>query len=287
MRYIDKERLVNCKTKTWDRNSRRWLGLLRSSDEPVEKIKDIGNKWTLLKGLFVEEYGAKCWYTEAPQVGTDCDIDHFWPKGRVKDADGNIIQNADNERHPGYWWKAYDIENYRHSSIFANRAREGGGKVDYFPLTDEGKRAWVEGDCDYESRLILDPCSIDDVKLITFELEPGKTMPVPELDEDSDEYQRVVESRTLLNLDEATIVSNRLDQIRSVKNALQIIRISSKIPDDEYDDEDVAGLERAKQTLIRACSRTEKFSAAAVECIMPYRNVGYLADILDQLDLMP
>lgn len=178
MRHIDKRRFDNCKTKTWDRNVPKWQEQLRIADSPSEEISAIGNKWSSLKRLFIGEFGAKCWYTETPQTGGDFDVDHYWPKGRVKLIDGAILYK-NNDQHPGYWWKAYDIENYRYACIYANRSREKGGKVDYFPITDESNRSWDEmADCDYNDRLILDPCSLEDVQLISFEIETYKVASV-------------------------------------------------------------------------------------------------------------
>ncbi len=78
----------------------------------------------------------KCWYSEARQVGTDRDVDHFRPKGKIHGTD-----------HKGYWWLAFEIANLRYSCIFCNRRRTDddsgctGGKHDRFPLIDEGALA--------------------------------------------------------------------------------------------------------------------------------------------------
>ncbi|MFP3617425.1 hypothetical protein SB778_46090, partial [Paraburkholderia sp. SIMBA_050] len=77
-----------------------------------------------------------------------------------------------------------------------------GGKVDYFPLIDESQRAWGDTTCDYNYRTILDPCSLGDVQLITFEVETGKTVSIYSEQQDSKAYQRVKLSKNILNLDE-------------------------------------------------------------------------------------
>ena len=50
----------------------------------------------------------KCWYSEALEVMSDSDVDHFRPKNEAKNI--NDIHRADED---GYWWLAYDYENYR------------------------------------------------------------------------------------------------------------------------------------------------------------------------------
>ncbi|PQJ40107.1 hypothetical protein BTN99_20190 [Vibrio campbellii] len=239
----------------------------------------------IVEKKFVEEFGAKCWYTETPQIGTDFDVDHYWPKGRVKLADGEVLKRNE-EQHPGYWWKAFDIDNYRYSCIYANRSREDGGKVDHFPLADESSRAWDEAaNCDYEYRIILDPCSLEDVQLMSFEIETCKVASVFTEEENKHAYDRVKLSKKLLNLDEASIVSERMESVKDIKNALQVIRLLSRLED--LDEQEERELEETKQLVISRCNRKSKFSAAIIQFVRPFKGEPYLADIVDQLDLEP
>jgi len=284
MRHIDKRHFSNCKTKTWDKKAIQWSRKIAASADPKATIEEIGNKWSSLKRTFVQEFGAKCWYTETPQIGTDFDVDHYWPKGRVKLEDGTILCSATGQ-HPGYWWKAFDIDNYRYSCIYANRSREDGGKVDYFPLIDESQRAWGDTTCDYNYRTILDPCSLGDVQLITFEVETGKTVSIYSEQQDSKAYQRVKLSKNILNLDEESIVSARIKSMRKIRKALQCLKLSHGIND--LDADDLKELEDAKQLIIEGCDRKSEFSAAIVQTVLPHTKRPYLACILPQLDLMP
>lgn len=286
MRHIDKRNFSKCKTKTWDKKAIQWSRKIAASADPKVTIEGIGNKWSSLKRTFVQEFGAKCWYTETPQIGTDFDVDHYWPKGRVKLEDGTILCSATGQ-HPGYWWKAFDIDNYRYSCIYANRSREDGGKVDYFPLIDESQRAWGDTACDYNYRTILDPCSLDDVQLITFEVETGKTASIYSEQQDSTAYQRVKLSKQILNLDEKSIVSARRKAIKNARTALNFLRHTSRLSLDDLDDEDLKGIEDAKQVIIEGCNRKSGFSAAIVHTVLPHTKRPYLACILPQLDLMP
>lgn len=89
----------------------------------------------------------KCAYCETflPPGERKGDVEHYRPKARVRDGDGNIvrIRNGDTEQpHPGYFWLAYDFRNLLPSCAACNRratdARSGEltGKSDIFPTLD-------------------------------------------------------------------------------------------------------------------------------------------------------
>ena len=106
----------------------------------------------------------KCAYCEVSLARFDWDVEHYRPKGRVRER----------RDHPGYYWLAYDWENLLPSCTYCNQNRkerptfedpvpgESGGKHDQFPIADETKRAMSPGD-DYslEEPLLIDP-SIED-----------------------------------------------------------------------------------------------------------------------------
>ncbi len=287
MRFIDKSKLVECKTDSWDEKAKQWSGRVEASADPSAEIKSIGNPWSSLKLAFVKKFGEKCWYTESPQIGTDLDVDHYWPKGRVKNADGQIVKH-NKKPHPGYWWKAFDINNYRNSCIYANRGRDEGGKVDYFPLLDESKRAWNKNSpCDYKYHQILDPCCLEDVRLLSFEIEPGKTASITTEDINFNDYEKVRLSKTLLNLDHKTITPHRLRIIKETVRMINALKLFSRFKEEELDEEVRTGIVDAKDRLKQLCNRKNEFSAAAVQHLLPYKNDLYLADIVKELDLTP
>jgi hypothetical protein len=97
----------------------------------------------------------KCAYCEThlpPQERTG-DVEHYRPKGRVRDRHGKIVmvqQVGGDTPHPGYFWLAYDYRNLLPVCGACNRrardAREGRltGKGDIFPMLDD----WYAGDPD-------------------------------------------------------------------------------------------------------------------------------------------
>ena len=132
--------------------------------------KDVKPKLALL-------FNYKCWYTEAPQQGTDVDVDHFRPKKRLQETLSSVTP------HDGYWWLAFCLQNYRYSCIVANRRRtdietgKTGGKADHFPLCDESMRANTPScDLEEEQPVLLDPLKATDVLLLQFKPD-GEAMP--------------------------------------------------------------------------------------------------------------
>src|SRR4051794_14537969 len=74
-----------------------------SRAERSRLIKLHRKKWVAFRTLFEQVYGEKCWYTESRNPGTDDDVDHFRPKGRL----------AGGVHHAGYWWEALNWRNFR------------------------------------------------------------------------------------------------------------------------------------------------------------------------------
>jgi hypothetical protein len=153
----------------------------------------------------------KCWYSEALEVMSDRDVDHFRPKNEAKNI--NEIHRADED---GYWWLAYDYENYRFSSQYSNQRRkhkfdkkkETGGKGVYFPLFAGSPVAKNKPTCFDEHIMLLDPCDEDDPPLLTFNSK-GEAIPNASAVLDPNEGIRVEISVKLYNLDQATLVELR------------------------------------------------------------------------------
>lgn len=118
-----------------------------------------------VKAALEELFHRKCAYCEAPLANATWDVEHFRPKGRVKES----------QTHPGYYWLAYTWENLYPSCTFCNQKRKDAptwrdpttgaaqGKLDQFPLADEAQRAADHnGALANEQPLMLDPCQADD-----------------------------------------------------------------------------------------------------------------------------
>lgn len=290
MRYIDINLLDGCKPANWDANSRQWLATVKSAKDKSATFERLGSKWSPFKENFIKLFGDKCWYSEVPRINTDFNIDHFRPKGAVKRTEGlYALKRVGNksEKHPGYWWLAFEPKNYRYSCQYANQPRDKGGKHDYFPLEDESQRVWKSCSLtlhNVERPTLLDPCSEDDVVLLSFEKSPGMAHSRYDETSEPEKYNRVKVSQQCYNLNHKTVKSQRLEVINSVKSDLELLEQISKLPDDSklLMNEVVSTTE---EKLVKACDRKSKFSAAAVAFVKPHKAEPWLANILPRLDL--
>ncbi|NMF86632.1 hypothetical protein [Nodosilinea sp. P-1105] len=150
MRYIDNRQIRL--PEGWVEEARNALALVRSGQK---NVNDLGDIWRKLKDPLADLSNDKCWYCECHQERSDDAVDHFRPKNRVSGC-----QNP----HSGYWWLAFEVNNYRYSCTYCNSRRKNcetgdtQGKGDFFPLIDEGSRGYQENQERYESPALIDPC---------------------------------------------------------------------------------------------------------------------------------
>jgi len=173
MRYIDIKKLklpLDWSTKATDA-----LNAVKSQPptERQNEIKRYAKIWKDLRNNLAELSHQKCWYCESKDIRSTNPIDHFRPKGSVKECPG----------HEGYWWLAFEWTNYRFCCTYCNSLKEDemtgivGGKADHFPIQNEAQRALVEGD-NYNSELhcLLDPTKAGDPGLLWFN-QDGNAIP--------------------------------------------------------------------------------------------------------------
>lgn len=178
-----------------------------AEEDPVrrrELIERHRDKWVAFRPHFERLFGEKCWYTECENPGTDDDVDHFRPKGRV----------AEDALHGGYWWEALNWRNFRLSCHRANRLRinqdagDTQGKGDHFPLLDPTRRWRDPGQPNRESPMLLDPVRPGDPGLLTFQID-GRAALSPRHADEPDARRRVEASRVCLHLDWPAIRQQR------------------------------------------------------------------------------
>jgi len=111
-----------------------------------------------VKGLLISIQHDKCCFCERKiSAGEPGHIEHYRPKGGYK------IQEKSRLEKPGYYWLAYDFENLFLSCTRCNTSY----KKNYFPLSDEAKRAINhQFDIAAENPLIINPCHDPSVHLI-------------------------------------------------------------------------------------------------------------------------
>ena len=105
----------------------------------------------------------KCAYCESPLAQTVWDVEHYRPKGRIRESTS----------HPGYYWLAYSWENLFPSCAYSNQNKREkplfggaktsgtGGKWDQFPLLEEKHRWFDPKTRNNEEPLLIDPSRED------------------------------------------------------------------------------------------------------------------------------
>jgi hypothetical protein len=180
--------------------------------------------------------GNKCWYSEVPLEGADPNVDHFRPKGRVKEVDKDLKSNGD--LLPGYWWWAFEWRNFRLASMHSNQRRvdlnTDGGKADFFPVN--GARAAEESDYELciEDVVPIDPCNQTDVSLLWFDSDGAASCSAWKRKKSVEDEWRVRVSIWLYHLDKQEIVARRRDHMDDIRadllNANTDYRLWKSIP---------------------------------------------------------
>ena len=158
-----------------DNETQATIGAVQRGD--TISIRDLYKRKTIKNGYFFSKsapfYG-KCTYCECPitdfQHG---DVEHFRPKAKVtddedrpvllKDDQGNVVDDANGmpQKHPGYYWLAYDWRNLIPACIKCNQPSKDGtirfGKHSRFPVI--GPHAQQPGDERDEKPLLINPAS--------------------------------------------------------------------------------------------------------------------------------
>jgi len=176
----------------------------------------------------------------------------------------------------GYWWLAFDWENYRCACTYCNSFRisdeTDGGKQDKFPLFPDCTRAECpEDDLNQEHPALLDPFDPDDHKLLWFDAD-GK--PVPNARCSEADAEKVLNSISIFHLHETRITRRRnrlrIDIEKEVRELKEALSQGAN-----------ARVARLKAKLRRRVRDTEMLSRAAVVYLSNHRDIPEVQDILN------
>jgi hypothetical protein len=193
--------------KEWLEKAQRLTDQLKAATNAEERkaiIERNKGMWGQVKEWLKGLSHGKCWYSEAKELCSFYDVDHFRPKNNVVELDGS-------ER-DGYWWLAFEWTNYRLSGQICNRPNKNEdeelrGKWDYFPLQAGSRIACCpEDDLRDEIICLLDPTDPDDPVLLSFD-EAGDPVAADEVG--SWHAERVAITVKLLHLDSTPLVEER------------------------------------------------------------------------------
>jgi hypothetical protein len=151
---------------------------------------DKNEIWGEIKPWLMSLSHNKCWFSEAIDVFSHKDVEHFRPK---KECKRRVGQKKDTYE-DGYWWLTYDWANYRFFGNVGNRK-----KGSLFPLMPNSSVATSGGlSINNEIPVFLDPTCDSDPELLDFN-SFGQAIPHP--DATNDEHYRVTNTVTHLKLD--------------------------------------------------------------------------------------
>ncbi|MDX1998437.1 MAG: hypothetical protein SF066_12030 [Thermoanaerobaculia bacterium] len=234
-----------------------------ASDKRKALIEKNSGVWKELKGVLMRWSHGKCWYSELKDHGSDFHVDHFRPKGRVRDQG-----EEDTE---GYWFLAFDWKNYRLSVAWCNSAHsaDGGpaqGKQDQFPVGPKGKRATCkEDDLDRENCVLLDPTNANDVVLVDFD-ETG----LPVATAGGWTTTRVRETTRILHLDAPRMLEARQAVWRTCREELASAHALINQESEDMGTLDKAELKRSLKRLRELIAPQSELSAVARACIVKF-----------------
>lgn len=183
----------------WVADAKAVTDQLRAAKTKAKRAKIIKANESLwrddrIRDWLLQQFANKCWYTEAYESVSSVHVDHYRPKGRSKDLEGN--------KHEGYWWLTFDWTNYRICGQLINVK-----KSDIFPFAD-GVRADLAGTVSLklESPILIDPLT-DQTRLISFEKDEDDCIAVPSDDLTDAEDFRAKKTIDILGL-------NRLPRLK-------------------------------------------------------------------------
>jgi uncharacterized protein (TIGR02646 family) len=284
MRHVDSKQIGKALPKDW----------AKVADEAYASIKDLAKderaagiekspRWQQLRDVLGDILDGKCWYCESRLKRSPTPIDHYRPKNNVKEA----------PNHGGYWWLAYQWDNYRftcsHCNTYGTAKKRGvaGGKSDHFPLWDEARRATgprssmhVPDPLDAEQPLILDPLREADPGLLWFDPN-GKVIPHPITCRNPKgyNYKRAIESIRILGLGQDELVSRR------GKHCENILERLSEADDllmkaDAGDATAARQLDKRIRELKNAIDITAEYSAATKAALMAQRGTSSAVELV-------
>lgn len=272
MRWICKEDVELELTDKWHAQSATALLKLTQLTTAAARSKALKAKsaqqvWRDYYECLPNYMKAKCWYCEGNDIRSSMPVDHFKPKGAV---DGVA-------KHEGYWWLAFDWENYRCACEFCNSrrvfAKTSGGKQNKFPIIDETQRAFKPTDDHHlEEPAILDPFNLSDTKSLWFDND-GKSMPNPH--STPTQKIKVTNSIDIFHLDEIKIVRKRLELRITIEREVKALRKA-------LSEGNNIEIRKQKEQLMRRTSPSQAYSRAAIVYLSRHRDLEEIKEILHQ-----
>jgi hypothetical protein len=182
--------------------------------------------WKSLKETLSGWAFGKCWYSELRDSGSDYHVDHYRPKGRVR--------NEGEKEREGYWWLAFEWTNFRMAVSWVNSphkdpGKASQGKFDQFPLKPGTSPIGPDESIESEIPVLLDPTNANDVLLVDFD---ERGLPIPTVTGWG--AHRVLETSRILHLDSTRMIEARQLAWRQCEGLLKRANVAMNTPVAEH-----------------------------------------------------
>lgn len=268
-------RVIICGTppQDWIDDAQAVTDQLRTATTKAEREEIIDKKQGLwrddrIRDWLLKQFNNKCWYTEAYESISSIHVDHYRPKGRVRDLDG--------KEHDGYWWLAFNWKNYRICGQLINIK-----KSDIFPMTEGSRATSKDGELllKLEAPVIIDPRE-EATRLISYEKDEDACIAIPSADISDRERLRAEKTIEFLGLNRLT----RLNQKRA--NFWDDCLMA--IADYKGGAEDPQAIRLVNQAsaikvLKKKVTYEEEFSSVSEACIRKYAPTPLVASVFESI----
>lgn len=220
--------------------------------------------WGELREWLLSLSNDKCWYSEARDVFSYLDVEHYRPKKGLKRKVRAVEQ-------PGYWWLAFDWANYRICGQVGNKK-----KGTFFPLSAASPVATYGGlGTNNEIPLLLDPIVEGDPELLSFNEDGSAT---PHTDAAPIEKLRVEETIRRLNLNYCRLTRARQRVWQRCRQLIEECRAVATGNPEALGPADIEAARQKRAELRRMVRGDAEFSAMAKACLMK-SNIGWAMQI--------
>ena len=217
--------------------------------------------WGRLREWLLRLSHDKCWYSEARDLFSVLEVEHYRPKKRCKRSPRGQVSD-------GYWWLAFEWSNYRLCGKVGN-AKKG----DFFPLAAASPVAAHNGlSVLNEIPLLLDPACPGDPDLLSFN-EDGACS--PHADADQFTQLRVTTTTARLNLNQGRIKKARQRVWARCWQLIEDCRALAQQMNQAAGPGDRERLNQKKEELRRMVRPEAEFSAVAKDCLVK-SNIGWV-----------
>lgn len=179
--------------------------VLTKTDEIRKKVasgtkptsKEFTNYWGISREVLHKHQNSKCCYCERiRELKRESDLEHFRPKAKVEE----------DSAHFGYWWLAYDFNNYLFSCKICNEDY----KKSKFPLVNPDSRAYKEtDDLALEHPYLINPYDENPEDFIGYYWEGYKSKYVKMISKTSDTLKRAERTAEVAGLNRISLMEER------------------------------------------------------------------------------